>query len=103
MFMQMKNRRRYQPEPCGCNGSCACHKPSSDGEVFPWIIPLAFPLLIPLLFPLGFVWFIISLPAAPVHHIEVDGKDCIIKVVSEHCTSTGACSSHDVAVCPKVN
>jgi hypothetical protein len=35
-----------------------------------------------------------------VQHIQVNGRDCIVHHVTDHCTSTGACSGHDEAICP---
>lgn len=47
-----------------------------------------------------FLWFMISHLPTPVPHIIVNGQECIVQHVTDHCTSTGACSGHDVAVCP---
>lgn len=33
-------------------------------------------------------------------HIRVNGEDCVIFVVQDGCSSTGACWSHKEAVCP---
>ncbi len=93
--MQMKSRRRGPSRPCPCGGACSCHQPSKE-KLFPWIIPFAFPILFPglLLMPLLFI------RPNPEQHIQVNGQDCIVHHVTDHCTSTGACSGHDEAICP---
>ncbi len=95
MFAQMKSRSYRSSKPCLCGGICECHKPSKE-KLFPWIIPFAFPILFPglLLVPLLFI----NTPT--IQHIRVNGQDCIVHYVSDHCTSTGACSGYDEAVCP---
>lgn|SRR6185369_1946436 len=100
MFAQMKSRRRSPSRPCPCRGTCDCHKPK---EKFPWEILLVFPLMFPIIVPGVFILIVGLAPSPPVPHIQVNGKDCVIQHVTDHCTSTGACSGHDVAICPTEN
>lgn len=99
MFAQMKSRRRGPSKPCPCGGVCECHKPSKE-KLFPLVFPIAFPLVIPGLWP-GIFLLMMSLGERPPPHIQVYGQDCIVHHVTDHCTSTGACSGHDEAICPK--
>jgi len=95
MFMQMKSRRRGPSKPCPCGGLCSCHKPSKDIPL--WSIPLMMLFLFsPFLF---LAWYRDTHPD-PVRYIKVNGQTCIVKYVTDSCTSTGACSGHDEAVCP---
>jgi hypothetical protein len=100
MFAQMK-RRRGVNRPCPCGGVCSCHTPKKESKLHIAIISLIFvSLLIFPGLPISLAIYIDHHPR-PEQHIEVDGKDCIVKYVTDHCTSTGACRGHDVAVCDK--
>lgn len=94
----MKNRRKQSSKPCSCGGTCDCHV-SSKEKLFPITIPIFFPIIFPGLFPV-LVCVILALTKNPEQHIQVDGQDCIIKYVNDHCTSTGACWGHNEAICP---
>lgn len=91
MFAQMKGRARPIP-PCPCGNTCLCHKPTDDRW---WII------LFVLLGTIGIGLLICGgRGSPPVRHIMVNGKQCTVHWVTDHCTSTGACSGHDEAICP---
>ena len=100
MFGQMKSRKKYKAEPCSCGGSCDCHIPVDNKRLFWFIFPLVIPLAIPIVFPgsLFLLAYLTQPQGEP--HILVNGKDCIVHHVTDYCTSTGACSSHDEAICP---
>lgn len=89
MFAQMRGRRNSPSKPCPCHGACLCHKPTKDS-----FFPMLFPILIP-----GIFILIVGLAPAPEKHIQVDGKNCIVKHVTDSCNSTGACSGHDITIC----
>jgi hypothetical protein len=91
MFGQMRKRSRPGP-PCPCGGKCDCHRPTDDR----WLVPL---ILLGLA-ALVLVIVVCGQAKAPVRHIMVDGKQCTVHWVTDHCTSTGACSGHDEAICP---
>lgn len=94
MFAQMRSRRRGPSKPCPCGGSCSCHRPTKE----PWGL-IIFSLLVVFGLPLCAAIWIGNHPN-PVRHIKVNGVECVVKHVTDHCTSTGACSGHDEAVCP---
>src|SRR5579885_196327 len=98
MFMQMKSRRRGPSKPCPCGGACWCHKEKE--KLFPLVFPIAFPLLIPGLFPGLFILMMILAPPPAKRYIQVNGVKCEVIHKTDHCTSTGACSGHDEAICP---
>jgi hypothetical protein len=98
MFAQMKSRRSSRP--CPCKGTCECHAPR-DESIFPLLIPIVFPLFIPILFPILFFWMLSITPKPTVHHVEFSGRDCILRSMVDNCSSTGACRTHDVVVCPE--
>lgn len=101
MFMQMKSRRRSGPsKPCPCGGTCNCHKPQKEDPMV-WVICfLGFSLLFG--GPIALAYYMDKHPN-PVHHVEYSGRDCILRTISDGCTSTGACRSHDVVICPSEN
>jgi len=98
MFAQMK-RRRGVNRPCPCGGVCSCHTPKKESKLHIASLIFVSLLIFPGL-PISLAIYIDHHPR-PEQHIEVDGKDCIVKYVTDHCTSTGACRGHDVAVCDK--
>lgn len=95
MFAQMRSRRRGPSKPCPCGGLCSCHKPSKE----PWGL-IIFSILLVFGVPLALTIYVDAHRSHELRHIRVDGKDCFIRHVTDNCTSTGACSSHDEAICP---
>lgn len=96
MFAQMKSKR-VTSRACPCHGVCDCHKPKDS--IFPMGIPILFPIMFPLLVPGAFMAIVAF---APEHkqHVQLNGQDCVIEHITDSCTSTGACSGHDIVVCP---
>jgi hypothetical protein len=94
----MRSRRRGPSKPCPCGGTCSCHH--GKEKLFPLVFPIAFPLLIPGLFPGLFILMASLAPPPPVRYIQVRGERCVIHYKTDSCTSTGACSGHDEAICP---
>lgn len=83
-------------KPCPCGGICSCHQIKESKENWPLVI---FGMFMIFVFP----WFLIAICSHPdpVRHIEVNGKDCIVKTITDFCSSHGGCQTHDVAECPK--
>lgn len=103
MFAQMKSRSRPS-RPCPCQGTCECHTPDKD-SIFPgWIpffFPIFFPIIVPTLIP-GLLILMLRIGLSePTPHIQVNGQDCTVQTITDHCTSTGACTTHEVAICPE--
>lgn len=92
----MRNRHRGSSKPCPCGGVCSCHKPSKDMPM--WHVPLYMMILF---LPFFLLALYKDAHPNPVRHIEVNGQDCIIVHKVYNCTSTGACSGKDIAVCSK--
>lgn len=102
MFAQMKSRKAPS-RPCPCQGTCECHAPNDS--IFPGWIPFFFPLFFPIIVP-GLIpgLIIIMLRIGfnePTPHIQVNGQDCTVQTITDGCSSTGACRTHDVAICPE--
>jgi|HubBroStandDraft_5_1064220.scaffolds.fasta_scaffold32582_3 hypothetical protein len=99
MFAAMRSRSRGPAKPCLCGGSCECHQPTGSSwelwEQITLVIMVVAAVIV-------VIWFgvIVSRHTNHVHHIFVNGQDCVVQHVVDSCTSTGACRSHDVAVCP---
>lgn len=98
MFAQMKSRRRSSvpSKPCPCGNTCLCHKPRKGISEFQ--ATLMFIGVLGFLFLWGL--FMSMALRSPERHVQVDGQDCVIHHVIDSCTSTGACSGHDEAICP---
>lgn len=91
MFAQMKSREHVY-EPCPCNGSCDCHRPSKS-EWVPVVVGLIMLVALPLT--------IVALFHGPnVRTIDVRGETCEIKFIQTGITSTGSPTGHDTVVCP---
>jgi hypothetical protein len=99
MFGQMKSRRSTTPlPPCPCGNVCRCHQPP-DSPNFWEVLPIIIGFLVLFGGPLCIGWCMSNYPPEQVRHIRVNGQDCLIHYVTDSCTSTGACSGHDEAVC----
>jgi len=98
MFAQMKRKRSVTPlPPCPCGNVCRCHQPPKDDGLGALCLAI---FAIVFLFG-GAIFLAIRADnnPPPVRHIQVKGQDCIVKYVEDSCTSTGACSGHEEAVC----
>jgi hypothetical protein len=97
MFGQMRSRTKYKPlPPCPCGGSCRCHIPGPKWTSIEYILGAIWVASL-----IGFISILVFWPKAEPQHIQVDGKDCIVKHITDNCTSTGACRGHDIAICPQ--
>lgn len=89
MFGQMKGYKRKPPDGTFISRQNKSSKTS--------VILLS--LLIFIAIPIWVISFTTRHYNRP-QHIEVDGKDCIIKFVGS-CNGTGFCNGHNIAVCDK--
>jgi hypothetical protein len=99
-------RRQEKILSCPCLNTCLCHQPKKNewfSLIFPWfplIFPIAIPITMPLIWPLLVVWLTVHLAHnMPEHHVQYQGKDCVLHSMVKNCTSTGACDHYDEIFC----
>lgn len=106
MFAQMKSKRHTFTPPCNYKTcSCYCHQPESpeykaQKKANDWHdTKLAIKVMSFLIITIGGIIWLSSSFKPVVRHIQVNGQDCMVKTIIDGCTSTGACRSHDEAIC----
>ena len=87
----MNGQMKSKTYNCPCNNTCACHVLTKN---------MWKPILTIVLFAGILILAAMFAPRAEYPHIEVNGHDCVIDRKIDQCNSTGACRSHNVAVCP---
>lgn len=97
--MRSRPLPRRPKEICACGNVCTCHHPKKESwEVWAACI---FGMLLVFGGPILLGYCIDKYPPANDHKVIFEGRNCILRPITDNCTSTGACSSHDEVICPK--
>lgn len=96
MNYQMKSKNKSDDQ-CRClYDPCRCTEDEDDSSLLVGSV-IMFGVLMPTL------CFAIIQCAEPetTKYIQVNDKKCEVRRVQDNCGSTGTCSGHDEAICPK--